>query len=106
MVTTEEETKAQKSLDGSRDQTPELWQKSPRQKKRAVVMQRQAPKMRRCSKLCSTLTCCSQKVPEDVEVSKQPYTDMNVNVPAEMQRQITSTRMLQKTKKAVRVPVS
>ena len=48
----------------------------------------------------------SQKVPEDVEVSKQPYTDMNVNVPAEMQRQITSTRMLQKTEKAERVPVS
>ena len=33
----------------------------------------------------------SQKVPKTVEVSKQQYTDMNVDVPAEMQRQITVT---------------
>ena len=34
----------------------------------------------------------SQKVPKTVEVSKQQYTVMNVDVPAEMQRQITDTR--------------
>ena len=33
----------------------------------------------------------SQNVPKTVEVSKQQYTDMNVDVPAEMQRQITDT---------------
>ena len=33
----------------------------------------------------------SQKVPQTVEVSKQQYTDMNVDVPTEMQRQITDT---------------
>ena len=34
----------------------------------------------------------SQNVPKTVEVSKQQYTVMNVDVPAEMQRQITDTR--------------
>ena len=33
----------------------------------------------------------SQKVPKTGEVSKQQYTDMNVDVPSEMQRQITVT---------------
>ena len=74
--------------------------------KRAVVMQRHSLKMRRCSNTVEHVDMSSQKVPEDVEVSKQPYTDMNANVPAEMQRQFTSTRMLQKTEKAVLVPLS
>ena len=34
----------------------------------------------------------SQNVPKTVEVSKQQYTVMNVDVPAEMQRQTTDTR--------------
>ena len=38
----------------------------------------------------------SQKVPKVVEVPKQQYTDMNVDEPAEMQRQITSTHRKQK----------
>ena len=33
----------------------------------------------------------SQKVPKVVEVPKQQFTDLNVDEPAEMQRQITST---------------
>ena len=38
----------------------------------------------------------SQKVPKVVEVPKQKYTDMNVDGPAEMQRQVTSTHRKQK----------
>ena len=37
----------------------------------------------------------SLKVPKTVEVSKQQYTDMDVDVPAEMQRQITSKQRTQ-----------
>ena len=33
----------------------------------------------------------TQKVPKAVEVPEEQYTDMNVDVPAVMQRQITST---------------
>ena len=38
----------------------------------------------------------SQKVPKVVEVPKQQYTDLNVDAPAEMERQITSTHRKQK----------
>ena len=49
----------------------------------------------------------SQNVPKAVEVSQQHNTDMNVDVPAEMQRQITSThRWCRKQRKAEQIPLS
>ena len=90
---------AARSLTESGERTSELAHESQKvQIRRRQVAQstrtcKRPLKFHRCSRRQRTaeVDVNSQNVPKTVEVSKQQYTDMSVDVPAEMQRQVTIT---------------